>query len=56
MMLPGPEVTHRWQGRTLVDHHGEPLGSIEIHYGVAYSRADSPSGLPARARRTGSGG
>ena len=117
MTLPGPEVTHRWQGRTLVDHHGEPLGSIEIiyldkvtnqpewalleagatgpaptfvplvsageegdtvrvpfaktlvegapamaadrelsedqegelyrHYGVPYSRADSPSGLPA---------
>jgi hypothetical protein len=117
MTLPGPDVTHRWQGRTLVDHHGEPLGSIEIiyldkateqpewalleadgpgpartfvplvsaseegdtirvgfdkalvegapsmpadqelsedqegelyrHYGVPYSRADSPSGLPA---------
>jgi hypothetical protein len=115
--LPGPEATHRWQGRTLVDHHGEPLGNIEIiyldkateqpewalleasgtgpartfvplvsageegdtirvpfaktlvqgapsvpadqelsedqegelyrHYGVPYSRADSPSGLPA---------
>jgi hypothetical protein len=115
--LPGPEATHRWQGRTLVDHNGEPLGSIEIiyldkatnqpewalleasaagpartfvplvsageegdtvrvpfakvlvegapampadqelsedqegelyrHYGVPYSRADSPSGLPA---------
>jgi hypothetical protein len=115
--LPGPEATHRWQGRTLVDHHGEPLGSIEViyldkateqpewalleastagpartfvplvsageegdsvrvpfakalvegapamaadrelsedqeqelyrHYGVPYSRADSPSGLPA---------
>ena len=115
--LPGPDATHRWQGRTLVDHHGEPLGSIEIiysdkvtnqpewalleagatgsaptfvplvsaneegdtvrvpfaktlverapsvpadrelsedqegelyrHYGVPYSRADSPSGLPA---------
>jgi hypothetical protein len=110
-------VTHRWQGRTLVDHNGEPLGTIEIiyldkvtnqpewalleaaatgpartfiplvsaseegdtirvpfdkaliegapampadqelsedqegelyrHYGVPYSRADSPSGLPA---------
>jgi hypothetical protein len=110
-------VTHRWQGRTLVDHHGEPLGNIEAiyldkvtsqpewallevgatgpartfvplvsageegdtvrvpfaktliegaprmpadrelsedqegelyrHYGVPYSRADSPSGLPA---------
>jgi len=110
-------VTHRWQGRTLVDHHGEPLGTIEAiyldkatnqpewalleagaagparafvplvsageegdtvrvpfaktlvegapsmpadqelsedqegelyrHYGVPYSRADSPSGLPA---------
>jgi hypothetical protein len=117
MTLPGPDVTHRWQGRTLVDHHGEPLGNIEIiyldkvtnqpewalleaaatgptrtfiplvsageegdtvrvpfdktliegapamaadrelsedqegelyrHYGVPYSRADSPSGLPA---------
>jgi hypothetical protein len=117
MTLPGPEATHRWQGRTLVDHHGEPLGSIEViyldkvtnqpewalleaggpgpartfvplisageegdtvrvpfakilvagapsmpadqelsedqegelyrHYGVPYSRADSPSGLPA---------
>jgi hypothetical protein len=115
--LPGPEVTHRWQGRTLVDHGGEPLGSVEAiyldkatgqpewalleagasspsrtfvplvsaneegdsvrvpfaktliegapgmaadrelsedqeqelyrHYGVPYSRADSPSGLPA---------
>src|SRR5215216_2918103 len=32
MRLPGPDVTHRWQGRTLVDHHGEPLGSIEIIY------------------------
>jgi hypothetical protein len=32
MTLPGPEATHRWQGRTLVDHHGEPLGSIEIIY------------------------
>jgi hypothetical protein len=117
MTLPGPDVTHRWQGRTLVDHHGEPLGTIEAiyldkvtnqpewalleaaatgptrtfiplvsageegdtvrvpfaktlvegapslpadqelsedqegelyrHYGVPYSRADSPSGLPA---------
>jgi hypothetical protein len=117
MTLPGPDVTHRWQGRTLVDHNGEPLGTIEIiyldkvtsqpewalleagatgpartfvplvsageegdtirvpfamtlvegappmpadrelsedqegelyrHYGVPYSRADSPSGLPA---------
>jgi hypothetical protein len=117
MTLPGPDVTHRWQGRTLVDHDGEPLGTIEIiyldkateqpewalleaggpgpartfvllvsaseegdairvgfdktlvegapsmpadrelsedqegelyrHYGVPYSRADSPSGLPA---------
>jgi hypothetical protein len=117
MTLPGPEATHRWQGRSLVDHHGEPLGNIEIiyldkatnqpewalleagtagpaptfvplvsaseegdtirvpfdktlvggapsvpadqelsedqegelyrHYGVPYSRADSPSGLPA---------
>jgi hypothetical protein len=32
MTLPGPEATHRWQGRTLVDHHGEPLGTIEIIY------------------------
>jgi hypothetical protein len=117
MTLPGPEATHRWQGRTLVDDNGEPLGNIEIiyldkateqpewalleagtagpaptfvplvsaseegdtirvpfdkalvggapsvpadqelsedqegelyrHYGVPYSRADSPSGLPA---------
>ena len=117
MTLPGPDVTHRWKGRTLVDHHGEPLGNIEAiyldkvtsqpewallevgatgpdrtfiplvsageegdtvrvlfaktlvegapamavdrelseeqerelyrHYGVPYSRADSPSGLPA---------
>jgi hypothetical protein len=115
--LPGPEATHRWRGRTLVDHHGQPLGNIEAiyldkvtnqpewalleadatgpartfvplvsageegdtvrvpfaktlvegapsmpakrelseeqegelyrHYGVPYSRADSPSGLPA---------
>jgi hypothetical protein len=30
--LPGPEVTHRWQGRTLVDHGGEPLGSVEAIY------------------------
>ena len=117
MTLPGPEATHRWQGRALVDDHGEPIGSIEAiyldndtsqpewalleasatgpartfvplvsadeegdtirvpfakslvegapsmpanrelsedqeaelyrHYGVPYSRADSPSGLPA---------
>ncbi len=32
MTLPGPEATHRWQGRTLVDHNGEPLGRIEIIY------------------------
>jgi hypothetical protein len=32
MTLPGPDVTHRWQGRTLVDDHGELLGSIEIIY------------------------
>ena len=32
MTLPGPEATHRWQGRTLVDHNGEPLGSIEVIY------------------------
>jgi hypothetical protein len=30
--LPGPEATDRWRGRTLVDHHGEPLGRIEIIY------------------------
>jgi hypothetical protein len=30
--LPGPEATHRWQGRILVDHDGEPLGSIEAIY------------------------
>ena len=30
--LPGPEVTHRWQGRTLVDHDSEPLGSVEAIY------------------------
>ena len=32
MRLPGPEATHRWRGRTLVDHHGQPLGSIEVIY------------------------
>ena len=32
MTLPGPEATHRWQSRTLVDHNGEPLGSIEVIY------------------------
>jgi len=32
MTLPGPEATHRWQGRTLVDHNGELLGSIEVIY------------------------
>ena len=32
MTLPGPEATHRWQGRILVDHDGEPLGSIEAIY------------------------
>jgi hypothetical protein len=32
MTLPGPDVTHRWQGRTLVDHNGDPLGSIEVIY------------------------
>jgi hypothetical protein len=32
MTLPGPDVTQRWQGRTLVDHHGEPLGTIAIIY------------------------
>jgi hypothetical protein len=30
--LPGPEATHRWKGRTLVDVDGEPLGGIEIIY------------------------
>jgi hypothetical protein len=40
--LPGPEATHRWQGRTL-DQEDE----LYRHYGVPYSRADSPSGLPA---------
>jgi PRC-barrel domain len=30
--LPGPEAIHRWQGRTLVDHVGEPLGSVEAIY------------------------
>ena len=29
MTLPGPEATHRWQGRTLVDHNGQPLRSVE---------------------------
>jgi hypothetical protein len=122
MTLPGPEATHRWQGRTIVGHNGEPVGSIEMiyldnasgqpewallevvaagrapifvplvgaseegdtvrvpldkalverapsvpadrelsedqegelyrHYGVPYSRADSPSGLPAGAPET----
>ena len=32
MTLPGPDVTHRWQGRTLVDDNGELLGTIEIIY------------------------
>jgi hypothetical protein len=32
MTLPGPESPNRWQGRTLVDHDGEPLGSIEVIY------------------------
>ena len=32
MTLPGPEATHRWQGRTLLDRKGEPLGSIEMVY------------------------
>jgi hypothetical protein len=129
MILPGPEAAHHWQGRTLVDRDGEPVGNIERiykdkatdqpewallaagvagpgatfvplvnateegdtvrtpferalferapsvpagpeiteeqeaqlyrHYGVAYSRAESPSGLPtdrpgpATAQRTG---
>jgi hypothetical protein len=40
MTLPGPEATHRWQGRTLVDRDGEPVGSIEIIY------SDKASGQP----------
>jgi hypothetical protein len=32
MTLPGPEVIHPWQGRTRVDHNGQPLGSIEVIY------------------------
>jgi hypothetical protein len=32
MTLLGPEVTHRWQGHTLVDHNGQPLESIEVIY------------------------
>jgi hypothetical protein len=32
MTLPGPEATHRWLGRTLVDRNGEPVGSIELIY------------------------
>jgi hypothetical protein len=32
MTLSGPGITHRWQGRTLVDHNGQPLGSIEVIY------------------------
>jgi hypothetical protein len=32
MTLPGPEATHRWQGRTLVDRNGEPVGSIQRIY------------------------
>jgi hypothetical protein len=40
MILPGPETTHRWQGRTLVDRNGEPVGSIEIIY------RDKASGQP----------
>jgi hypothetical protein len=39
-ILPGPETTHRWQGRTLVDRNGEPVGSIEIIY------RDKASGQP----------
>jgi hypothetical protein len=30
MTFPGPEVTHRWQSRTLVDHNGRPLGSVVV--------------------------
>jgi hypothetical protein len=40
MTLLGPEATHRWQGRTLVDRDGEPVGSIEIIY------SDKASGQP----------
>jgi hypothetical protein len=32
MTLPGPEAAHHWQGRTLVDRNGEPVGSIERIY------------------------
>jgi hypothetical protein len=32
MTLPGPEAAHHWQGRTLVDRSGEPVGSIERIY------------------------
>jgi hypothetical protein len=32
MTLPEPEATHRWQGRTLVDRNGEPVGSIQRIY------------------------
>jgi hypothetical protein len=40
MTLPGPEATHRWQGRTLVDRNSEPVGSIEAIY------SDKASGQP----------
>ena len=32
MTLPGPETTHGWRGRTLVDRNGERVGSIENIY------------------------
>jgi hypothetical protein len=32
MTLPGPEAAHNWQGRTLLDRNGEPVGSIERIY------------------------
>jgi len=32
MTLPGPEAAHHWQGRTLLDRNGEPVGSIERIY------------------------
>jgi hypothetical protein len=32
MTLPGPKATHRWQGRTLIDRHGERVGTIERIY------------------------
>jgi hypothetical protein len=40
MTLPGPEASHRWQGHTLADRNGEPIGSIETIY------QDKASGQP----------